>query len=134
MLVLPMLMLHLGDRIYDRIVNDHRDLLQLPILSSLKTHLCDPRRPRSNSLRVGNLDDILMRRSSSLRQGLLSCGPSTSGRRSSNEELGIPQTTITRPVRLTLNGGIGLEVTVCNAHLNCLIYFTNSCRKYLGNI
>ncbi len=70
------------------------------------------RRPRSNSLRVGNLDDILMRRSSSLRQGLLNYGPSNNaGRRLSNEELGIPQTTMHRPVRLTLNGGIGLEVT-----------------------
>ncbi|XP_035706389.1 potassium channel subfamily T member 2-like isoform X3 [Folsomia candida] len=87
---------------------------RVPVTKSNSLSLPDSpdARPRSNSLRVGNLDDILMRRSSSLRQGLLSCGPSTSGRRSSNEELGIPQTTITRPVRLTLNGGIGLEVTV----------------------
>lgn len=71
------------------------------------------RRPRSNSLRVGNMDDILMRRSSSLRQGL-SYAPTNHSRRLSNEELGIPQTTVTRPVRLTLNGGIGLEVTPPN--------------------
>lgn len=67
------------------------------------------RRPRSNSLRVGNItDDILMRRSSSLRQGL---GIGIR-RPSSHEELGIPSSssnvpTIQRPVRLTLNGGIG---------------------------
>jgi hypothetical protein len=55
------------------------------------------------------MEDILMRRSSSLRQGITYVPSST--RRSSNEELGIPQTVIHRPVRLTLNGGIGLEVT-----------------------
>lgn len=57
-------------------------------------------------MRVGNItDDILMRRASSLRQGL-----GLGGRRlSSYEEIGIPPTN--HPVRLTLNGGIGLEVT-----------------------
>jgi len=60
------------------------------------------------------MDDILMRRSSSLRQGLYGGGGGCGGssRRLSNEDIqiGIPPS-VNRPVRLTLNGGIGLEVT-----------------------
>ncbi|CAG7727613.1 unnamed protein product [Allacma fusca] len=67
-------------------------------------------RPRSNSLRPLNVtDDILVRRSSSLRQGL---GLGITNRRlSSHEEIGIPPISPSRPLRLTLNGGIGFEVT-----------------------
>ena len=70
-------------------------------------------RGRSNSLRV--VDDILLRRSNSLRQGLTSVG---SGRRKSSlEDLGIAFGGISHPsnhsnpIKIALNGSIGLEVT-----------------------
>lgn len=69
-------------------------------------------RGRSNSLRV--VDDILLRRSNSLRQGLSSVG---SGRRKSSlEDLGIAfagvsHATNHNPIKIALNGSIGLEVT-----------------------
>ena len=70
-------------------------------------------RGRSNSLRV--VDDILLRRSNSLRQGLTSVG---SGRRKSSlEDLGITfggishPTNHSNPIKIALNGSIGLEVT-----------------------
>ncbi|XP_037915505.1 potassium channel subfamily T member 2 isoform X3 [Hermetia illucens] len=72
-------------------------------------------RGRSNSLRIDN--DILLRRSSSLRQGLPNVG--VSGRRKSSlEEIGISHFTTlmqatnhTNPIKIALNGSIGLEVT-----------------------
>lgn len=68
-------------------------------------------RGRSNSLRV--IDDILLRRSNSLRQGLTSIG---SGRRKSSlEDVGISHfsssTNYSNPIKIALNGSIGLEVT-----------------------
>ncbi|KAF2902029.1 hypothetical protein ILUMI_04157 [Ignelater luminosus] len=70
-------------------------------------------RGRSNSLRV--IDDILLRRSNSLRQGLTSIG---SGRRKSSlEDIGLshfssaPYTMHNNPIKIALNGSIGLEVT-----------------------
>uniref|UniRef100_A0A336LUK8 CSON000335 protein n=1 Tax=Culicoides sonorensis TaxID=179676 RepID=A0A336LUK8_CULSO len=72
-------------------------------------------RGRSNSLRIDN--DILLRRSNSLRQGLPNIG--TSGRRKSSlEEIGISHFTTlmqatnhSNPIKIALNGSIGLEVT-----------------------
>ncbi|XP_055379689.1 potassium channel subfamily T member 1 isoform X5 [Condylostylus longicornis] len=72
-------------------------------------------RGRSNSLRIDS--DILLRRSSSLRQGLPNVG--VSGRRKSSlEEIGISHFTTlmqatnhTNPIKIALNGSIGLEVT-----------------------
>nr|XP_036219056.1 potassium channel subfamily T member 2 isoform X17 [Bactrocera oleae] len=73
-------------------------------------------RGRSNSLRIEN--DILLRRSSSLRQGLPSVGVSHGRRKSSLEEIGISHFTTlmqatnhTNPIKIALNGSIGLEVT-----------------------
>lgn len=69
-------------------------------------------RGRSNSLRV--VDDILLRRSNSLRQGLASVG---SGRRKSSlEDLGVAFAGVSHPanhnpIKIALNGSIGLEVT-----------------------
>lgn len=69
-------------------------------------------RGRSNSLRV--VDDILLRRSNSLRQGLSSVG---SGRRKSSLEdlgvafAGVSHPTNHNPIKIALNGSIGLEVT-----------------------
>lgn len=71
-------------------------------------------RGRSNSLRV--VDDILLRRSNSLRQGLTSIG---SGRRKSSlEDIGlshfsssVSQSNYINPIKIALNGSIGLEVT-----------------------
>ncbi|XP_055918275.1 potassium channel subfamily T member 2 isoform X21 [Eupeodes corollae] len=70
-------------------------------------------RGRSNSLRIEN--DILLRRSSSLRQGLPNVG--VSGRRKSSlEEIGISHFTTlmqatnhSNPIKIALNGSIGLE-------------------------
>ncbi|XP_055702386.1 potassium channel subfamily T member 2 isoform X10 [Phlebotomus papatasi] len=72
-------------------------------------------RGRSNSLRIDN--DILLRRSSSLRQGLPNVG--IQGRRKSSlEEIGISHFTTlmqatnhSNPIKIALNGSIGLEVT-----------------------
>ncbi|XP_037044474.1 potassium channel subfamily T member 2 isoform X8 [Bradysia coprophila] len=72
-------------------------------------------RGRSNSLRIDN--DILLRRSNSLRQGLPNVG--VSGRRKSSlEEIGISHFTTlmqasnhSNPIKIALNGSIGLEVT-----------------------
>ncbi|XP_058792082.1 potassium channel subfamily T member 2 isoform X2 [Phymastichus coffea] len=65
-------------------------------------------RGRSNSLRV--VDDILLRRSNSLRQGL-----STPARRKSSlEDIGLgalPYPSNHNPIKIALNGSIGLEVT-----------------------
>lgn len=66
-------------------------------------------RGRSNSLRV--IDDILLRRSNSLRQGLPNVG---SGRRKSSlEDIGLSHfsTNFTKPLKMALNETIGLEVT-----------------------
>lgn len=73
-------------------------------------------RGRSNSLRV--VDDILLRRSNSLRQGLSGVG---SRRKSSLEEIGIShfnsllqhqqQQQQQNAFKMALNGSIGLEVT-----------------------
>ncbi|KAK9882011.1 hypothetical protein WA026_018862 [Henosepilachna vigintioctopunctata] len=64
-------------------------------------------RGRSNSLRV--IDDILLRRSNSLRQGLMNVGR----RKSSLEDIGLSHfsTNYNNPIKIALNGSIGLEVT-----------------------
>lgn len=76
-------------------------------------------RGRSNSLRV--VDDILLRRSNSLRQGL--SGTGSRRRKSSLEEIGIShfnsllqhqqqqQQQNANAIKIALNGSIGLEVT-----------------------
>ncbi|CAH0545885.1 unnamed protein product [Brassicogethes aeneus] len=66
-------------------------------------------RGRSNSLRV--IDDILLRRSNSLRQGLPNVG--NSRRKSSLEDIGLSHfsTNYNNPIKIALNGSIGLEVT-----------------------
>ncbi|PSN42881.1 hypothetical protein C0J52_17996 [Blattella germanica] len=69
-------------------------------------------RGRSNSLRV--IDDILLRRSNSLRQGLTSTG--CGRRKSSLEDLGVGfgishPSNHSNPIKIALNGSIGLEVT-----------------------
>ncbi|XP_046141452.1 potassium channel subfamily T member 2 isoform X3 [Osmia bicornis bicornis] len=64
-------------------------------------------RGRSNSLRV--VDDILLRRSNSLRQGL-----TMSRRKSSLEDIGLgalSHPSNHNPIKIALNGSIGLEVT-----------------------
>ncbi|CAO1298908.1 unnamed protein product [Diamesa tonsa] len=72
-------------------------------------------RGRSNSLRIDN--DILLRRSNSLRQGFSNSG-SSGRRKSSLEEIGISHFTTlmqasnhSNPINFSLNGSIGLEVT-----------------------
>ncbi|KAH0956202.1 hypothetical protein HN011_003049 [Eciton burchellii] len=65
-------------------------------------------RGRSNSLRV--VDDILLRRSNSLRQGLTA----TTRRKSSLEDIGLgalSHPSNHNPIKIALNGSIGLEVT-----------------------
>ncbi|XP_050517974.1 potassium channel subfamily T member 2 [Diabrotica virgifera virgifera] len=66
-------------------------------------------RGRSNSLRV--IDDILLRRSNSLRQGLPNIG--NSRRKSSLEDIGLSHfsTNYSNTIKIALNGSIGLEVT-----------------------
>lgn len=66
-------------------------------------------RGRSNSLRV--VDDILLRRSNSLRQGLPNVG--NSRRKSSLEDIGLSHfsSNHSNPIKIALNGSIGLEVT-----------------------
>lgn len=66
-------------------------------------------RGRSNSLRV--VDDILLRRSNSLRQGLTNVG--NCRRKSSLEDIGLSHfsTNYNNPIKIALNGSIGLEVT-----------------------
>nr|XP_023024060.1 potassium channel subfamily T member 2-like [Leptinotarsa decemlineata] len=66
-------------------------------------------RGRSNSLRV--IDDILLRRSNSLRQGLPNVG--NARRKSSLEDVGLSHfsTNYSNTIKIALNGGIGLEVT-----------------------
>ncbi|XP_065092941.1 potassium channel subfamily T member 2 [Ochlerotatus camptorhynchus] len=72
-------------------------------------------RGRSNSLRIDS--DILLRRSNSLRQGLPNIG-SSGRRKSSLEEIGISHFATlmqaanhSNPIKIALNGSIGLEVT-----------------------
>lgn len=64
---------------------------------------------RSNSLRV--VDDILLRRSNSLRQGLTNVG--NPRRKSSLEDIGLSHfsSNHANPIKIALNGSIGLEVT-----------------------
>ncbi|XP_017774282.1 PREDICTED: potassium channel subfamily T member 2 [Nicrophorus vespilloides] len=68
-------------------------------------------RGRSNSLRV--IDDILLRRSNSLRQGLTNVGAGR--RKSSLEDVGLSHFSTSynsnNPIKIALNGSIGLEVT-----------------------
>ncbi|XP_076263119.1 slowpoke 2 isoform X3 [Rhynchophorus ferrugineus] len=66
-------------------------------------------RGRSNSLRV--IDDILLRRSNSLRQGLPNIG--NPRRKSSLEDIGLSHfsTNFQNPIKIALNDSIGLEVT-----------------------
>lgn len=63
-------------------------------------------------------NDILLRRSNSLRQGLPNIGINTGRRKSSLEEIGISHFTTlmqatnhSNPIKIALNGSIGLEVT-----------------------
>lgn len=79
--------------------------LSLPDSPTVVTY----QRGRSNSLRV--IDDILLRRSNSLRQGLPNIG---SGRRKSSlEDIGLSHfsTNFANPLKIALNETIGLEVT-----------------------
>lgn len=77
--------------------------LSLPDSPTIVTY----QRGRSNSLRV--IDDILLRRSNSLRQGL----PNVGRRKSSLEDIGLSHfsTNFTKPLKMALNETIGLEVT-----------------------
>lgn len=71
-------------------------------------------RGRSNSLRVA--DDILLRRSNSLRQGF------TTRRKSSLENIGFNSfsySTNNNPIKIALNGSIGLEVTPPEEGISC---------------
>lgn len=65
-------------------------------------------RGRSNSLRV--IDDILMRRSNSLRQGLMNVGR----RKSSLEDIGLSHfsTNYNNPIKIALNGSIGKFINI----------------------
>lgn len=71
--------------------------------------------------------DILLRRSSSLRQGLPNVGVSVGRRKSSLEEIGISHFTTlmqatnhSNPIKISLNGSIGLEV--CYFILTLFLY------------
>lgn len=72
-------------------------------------------------------NDILLRRSSSLRQGLPSVGVSHGRRKSSLEEIGISHFTTlmqatnhSNPIKISLNGSIGMEVgDDCQNILDC---------------
>ncbi|XP_060520683.1 potassium channel subfamily T member 2 isoform X4 [Cylas formicarius] len=79
--------------------------LSLPDSPTVNTY----QRGRSNSLRV--VDDILLRRSNSLRQGLPAVG--TGQRKSSLEDIGLSHfsTNFQNPIKIALNDSIGLEVT-----------------------
>lgn len=79
--------------------------LSLPDSPTIATY----QRGRSNSLRV--IDDILLRRSNSLRQGLPNIG--NCRRKSSLEDIGLSHfsTNFTNPLKIALNETIGLEVT-----------------------
>ncbi|CAB3367545.1 Hypothetical predicted protein [Cloeon dipterum] len=81
--------------------------LSLPESPTLQpSRLC---RSRSNSLRI--TDDILLRRSNSLRQGLSTAGLSRQQRRKSSlEDVGLALLRPPAP-KIALNGSIGLEVT-----------------------
>ncbi|XP_050361412.1 potassium channel subfamily T member 2 isoform X2 [Nymphalis io] len=96
------------------LTNAKANSLSLPDSPTIVTDF----RGRSNSLRV--VDDILLRRSNSLRQGLGT--PATSSRRKSSlEEIGIShfnsllqhqqQQQNANAIKIALNGSIGLEVT-----------------------
>lgn len=79
--------------------------LSLPDSPTIVTY----QRGRSNSLRV--IDDILLRRSNSLRQGLPNIG--NGRRKSSLEDIGLSHfsTNFSNPLKIALNETIGLEVT-----------------------
>ncbi|XP_030763241.1 potassium channel subfamily T member 2 [Sitophilus oryzae] len=79
--------------------------LSLPDSPTVNTH----QRGRSNSLRV--IDDILLRRSNSLRQGLPGLG--NPRRKSSLEDIGLTHfsTNFQKPIKIAFNNSIGLEVT-----------------------
>ncbi|XP_050312472.1 potassium channel subfamily T member 2 isoform X2 [Anthonomus grandis grandis] len=79
--------------------------LSLPESPTVATY----QRGRSNSLRV--IDDILLRRSNSLRQGLPNVG--NPRRKSSLEDIGLSHfsTKFQNPIKIALNDSIGLEVT-----------------------
>ncbi|XP_059472651.1 potassium channel subfamily T member 2 isoform X5 [Neocloeon triangulifer] len=81
--------------------------LSLPESPTLQpSRLC---RSRSNSLRI--TDDILLRRSNSLRQGLSTAGLARQQRRKSSlEDVGLALLRPPAP-KIALNGSIGLEVT-----------------------
>lgn len=73
---------------------------------------------------------MLLRRSTSLRQGLPNVGVSHGRRKSSLEEIGISHFTTlmqatnhTNPIKIALNGSIGLEVNVAHTLRNIPNYF-----------
>lgn len=77
------------------------------------------------NLQIDN--DILLRRSSSLRQGLPNLGMNTGRRKSSLEEIGISHFTTlmqasnhSNPIKFSLNGSIGLEVNEAMKRRTCL--------------
>lgn len=78
-------------------------------------------------------NDILLRRSSSLRQGLPNVGVNTGRRKSSLEEIGISHFTTlmqatnhTNPIKIALNGSIGLEVSLQHTHSNTISLYLSS--------
>jgi len=81
-------------------------------------------------------NDILLRRSSSLRQGLPSVGVSHGRRKSSLEEIGISHFTTlmqatnhSNPIKISLNGSIGMEVgviVICIINHKANIFFSPS--------
>lgn len=85
-------------------------LCKLQVSKSASLSLPDSPRQRSNSLRATPPDDILLRRSNSLRQGL------GTGRKLSHtprEEIGLPGhgPELSRIGRMTTNGSINFQVT-----------------------
>jgi hypothetical protein len=76
-------------------------------------------------------NDILLRRSNSLRQGLPNVGCQSGRRKSSLEEIGISHFTTlmqaanhSNPIKFALNGSIGLEVSrICIRDALCIPKF-----------
>uniref|UniRef100_A0AAR5P352 RCK N-terminal domain-containing protein n=2 Tax=Dendroctonus ponderosae TaxID=77166 RepID=A0AAR5P352_DENPD len=87
------------------LVTTKSNSLSLPDSPTVSTY----QRGRSNSLRI--IDDILLRRSNSLRQGLPNIG--NPKRKSSLEDIGLSHfsTKFQNPIKIALNDSIGLEVT-----------------------
>jgi len=89
---------------------------KLHATKSTSLSLPDSPRQRSNSLRTAPVDDILIRRSNSLRQGLGSNGRRLSHSPYSHEEIGLPAqghqgAATAGQARMTTNGSINFQVT-----------------------